>query len=59
MALCLVVTGMNEEDLLHLSVAVPVILAEVHLVVNHPDGFCDHDGRMDVVAVFVVVAVIG
>ena len=50
---------MDNEDLFHLAIAVPVILPEIYLLVNDSHGLCDHFCRVLVVAVCVVPTVVG
>ena len=55
--LCFIVAGMDEEYLLHFAVTVPIVLAEVHLLVRLVYCFGNHCGHKLVVAVAFVGAV--
>ena len=50
---------MHDEDVLYLSVSIPVVLAEIDFIFYQLYGFRYHDGGMFVVADLVVAAVVG
>ena len=49
---------MDDEDLLHLAIAVPIVLTEIDLAVGFLHGFDDHLGGMHVVAIGVVGSIV-
>ena len=50
--------GVDDVYLLDHAIAVPVVLAEINLVIYHLYGFCNHNGRVLVVANLVVGTIV-